>query len=212
MSIQVLQKVAIYVIPLILAITIHEAAHAYVAHRFGDDTAKSQGRLSLNPLVHIDILGTILFPLLGLIAGGFIFGWAKPVPINYGRLLNPKRNILWIALAGPFSNLFMALVWLLVLSLSRNFNAYFASQLVLMAQAGVSINISLMIINLLPILPLDGGRIVYSLLPNKQAFQYSKSERYGMLILLTLLILGGLSYIIQPIYSVTIKLLLSLIQ
>lgn len=206
-----LQTLAIYIIPLIFAITLHEAAHAYVAHRFGDDTAKHMGRLSLNPLVHIDLIGTILFPLLGLMAGGFMFGWAKPVPINYARLVNPKKNILWIALAGPLANFFMALVWLLIISLSAYLSSYFANPISLMAKAGLSINISLMIINLLPILPLDGGRIVYSLLPDKQAYQYSKSERYGMIILLGLLVFGGLSFILQPIYNIIINLLLNLI-
>ncbi len=211
-GLSVIQKIAVYAIPLIFAITFHEAAHAYVANRHGDNTAKMMGRLSLNPLHHIDPIGTILFPLIGILFGGFIFGWAKPVPINFGRLHNPKRDILWVALAGPLANFTMALIWAIFLKLSFYLDSYFGTPISLTAQAGISINISLMLLNLLPILPLDGGRIVFSLLPNVQANKYAKSEPYGMFILIFLLMIGGLTYIIQPIYLTIVNLILSLLM
>ena len=211
-GLSVIQKIAVYAIPLIFAITFHEAAHAYVANRHGDNTAKMMGRLSLNPLHHIDPIGTILFPLIGILFGGFIFGWAKPVPINFGRLHNPKRDILWVALAGPLANFTMALIWAIFLKLSFYLDSYFGIPISLTAQAGISINISLMLLNLLPILPLDGGRIVLSLLPNAQANKYARTEHYGMFILIFLLMIGGLTYIIQPIYLTIVNLILSLLM
>ena len=211
-GLSVIQKIAVYAIPLIFAITFHEAAHAYVAKRHGDNTAKMMGRLSLNPLHHIDLIGTILFPLIGLIFGGFIFGWAKPVPINFGRLHNPKRDMLWVSLAGPLANFAMALIWAIILKLSFYLDSYFGTPISLTAQAGISINISLMLLNLLPILPLDGGRIVLSLLPNAQANKYAMTEPYGMFILIFLLMIGGLTYIIQPIYLTIVNLILSLLR
>ncbi len=211
-GLSVIQKIAVYAIPLIFAITFHEAAHAYVANRHGDNTAKAMGRLSLNPLHHIDPIGTILFPLIGLLFGGFIFGWAKPVPINFGRLHNPKRDMLWVALAGPLANFAMALVWAILLKLSFYLDSYFGTPISLTAQAGISINISLMLLNLLPILPLDGGRIVFSLLSNAQANKYARTEPYGMFILIFLLMIGGLTYIIQPIYLTIVNLILSLLR
>ena len=211
-GLSVIQKIAVYAIPLIFAITFHEAAHAYIANRHGDNTAKMMGRLSLNPLHHIDPIGTILFPLIGLLFGGFIFGWAKPVPINFGRLHDPKRDMLWVALAGPLANFAMALVWAILLKLSFYLNSYFGIPISFMAQAGISINISLMLLNLLPILPLDGGRIMFSLLPNVKANKYARTEPYGMFILIFLLIIGGLTYIIQPIYLTIVNLILSLLS
>ena len=210
-SLSVIQKIAVYAIPLIFAITFHEAAHAYVANRHGDNTAKMMGRLSLNPLHHIDLLGTIIFPLIGLVLGGFIFGWAKPVPIDFSKLHNPKRDLLWVAIAGPIANLAMALIWAIFLKLSFYCDSYFATPISLMSQAGISINISLMILNLLPILPLDGGRVVFSLLPNVQANKYAKTEPYGMWVLIFLLMVGGLTYIIQPIYLTIVNFILSLL-
>ncbi len=211
-GLSIIQKVAVFIIPLVLAITLHEAAHAFMAKKYGDRTAMMLGRLSLNPLRHIDPIGTILFPLIGIMLGGFIFGWAKPVPINYASLHNPKKDILWIALAGPVSNFAQALVWALILKLSFMLGGYFGMPLGLMAQAGIMINISLMLLNLLPILPLDGGRVLFSLLPIKQANIYARMEPYGMWILIALLLLGGLTYIIQPMYSTIITFILSLIQ
>lgn len=207
-----IQTIAVYILPLILAITLHEAAHAYMAHKYGDDTAKQYGRLSLNPMHHIDILGTIIFPLFSIVlGGGMIFGWAKPVPINFARLHNPKKNLFWVALAGPLSNLAMALIWALAFKASIYMDSYFGHPFALMAQAGIGINISLMILNLLPILPLDGGRMIFSLLPAKQAQQYSTTERYGMWIILILLFTNILGAIIQPIYSVIVHLIYSLL-
>ncbi|RTL12176.1 MAG: site-2 protease family protein [Neisseriaceae bacterium] len=209
-NLSVVQTVAVYIIPLIFAITLHEAAHAFVAHKYGDNTAKLLGRLSFNPTHHIDPFGTIVFPLISIVLGamsggaGFIFGWAKPVPINFSKLKNPKKDLLWIALAGPLSNLAMALIWGLALKGTLYLDSYFGIPLSLMAQAGISINISLLILNLLPILPLDGGRILFSLLPVKQAQQYAQTERYGMWILIALLLLGGLNYIMQPLYTLLV--------
>jgi Zn-dependent protease len=197
---------------------LHEAAHAFVAHKYGDNTAKQLGRLSLNPLHHIDPIGTVLFPMISIVLGamsgvgaGIIFGWAKPIPIDFRKLDNPKKNLLWIALAGPLANLAMALIWGLALKGSMYMDSYFGNPLSLMAQAGVSINISLMLLNLLPILPLDGGRIVFSLLPQPYAAKYSTSERYGMFIILGLLLLGGLTFIIQPFYNLLVGLIYTLI-
>jgi Zn-dependent protease len=209
-NLSIVQTVAVYIIPLIFAITLHEAAHAFVAHKYGDNTAKLLGRLSLNPMHHVDPFGTVVFPLISIVLGamsggaGFIFGWAKPVPINFSKLKSPKKDLLWIALAGPLSNLAMALIWGLLLKGTLYLDSYFGIPLSLMAQAGISINISLLILNLLPILPLDGGRILFSLLPVKQAQQYAQTERYGMWILIALLLLGGLNYIMQPLYSLLV--------
>lgn len=207
----IIQQIAVYAIPMIFAITLHEAAHAFMAHKYGDDTAMLLGRLSLNPFRHIDFIGTIILPLLGVILGGFIFGWAKPVPINFNRLKNPKVDLFWIAFAGPAANFVMALVWALILKLSAYLNAYFGTPLNLMAQAGIAVNISLMILNLIPILPLDGGRMLFSLLPEKQAIAYARVERYGMWILIALLLFGGLNYVIKPLYLSIVNFILALI-
>lgn len=208
----IIQKVAVYALPLIFAITLHEAAHAYVANKYGDSTAKILGRMTVNPLPHIDLLGTIVFPMIGVLFGGFIFGWAKPVPINFSRLHNPKKNLFWVAFAGPLSNLAMALVWALILKASMYMSNFFGTPLSLMAQAGIAINISLMLINLVPILPLDGGRMLFSLLPNQQATKYARTEPYGMIILLLLLVIGLFNFVIQPIFSVIVNAILYLIR
>lgn len=211
LSLSVMQKIAVYIIPLIFAITFHEAAHAYVAYRHGDATAKLMGRLSINPLHHIDLVGTIIFPLIGIVLGGFIFGWAKPVPINFDKLHNPKKDLFWVALAGPLANLAMALIWALIFKLSIYCGNYFGQPINLMSQAGISINVSLMVLNLLPILPLDGGRVVFSLLPSREAAVFAKIEPYGMWILIFLLLVGGLTYIIGPIYRSIVNLIFSLL-
>jgi Zn-dependent protease len=184
--IQLVQTVAIYALPLLFAITLHEAAHGYVARHFGDMTAYAQGRVSLNPLRHIDVNGTILVPLvLIMLSGGkFAFGWAKPVPVNYSALRKPKQHMAWVAAAGPAVNLAMALAWALVLKLGVEVRGDLSGVFTQMALAGVVVNIVLTAINLLPILPLDGGRIVAGILPRALSRQYGKAERWGSYLLL----------------------------
>jgi len=211
----VVQKIAIYALPVIFAITLHEAAHGYVARHFGDNTAYVLGRVSLNPLRHIDPIGTVLVPLLILLttSGAFLFGWAKPVPVDFGGLRHPKRDMLWVAAAGPLSNLFMALLWALALKfmLIAPQNT-FSVPLRLMAEAGITVNLVLMLLNLLPILPLDGGRIVVSLLPNRLAYRFSRLERYGFPILLILLFTNMLGAILNPMLSASIYVIATLFQ
>ena len=181
------QTVAIYALPVLFAITLHEAAHGYVARHFGDMTAHAEGRISLNPLRHVDLNGTIIVPLvlIALSGGKFAFGWAKPVPVNYSALRKPKQHMAWVAAAGPAVNLLMAIGWALllksVIELPRGFASVFLSQ---MAVAGIVVNLVIMVINLLPILPLDGGRILVGLLPRQLAREYARTERWGGYVLL----------------------------
>jgi len=189
-----IQTIAIYAIPVIFAITLHEAAHGYVARHFGDKTAFMLGRISLNPLRHIDLVGTIVVPLLILVtsklfgSAGILFGWAKPVPVNFHALRHPKRDMLWVAAAGPAANLAMALGWALALKAAILLpKGDFSLPLSLMAEAGITVNIVLMVLNLLPILPLDGGRIAVSLLPDRLALGYARLEPFGFPILLALI-------------------------
>ena len=189
-----IQTIAIYALPVIFAITLHEAAHGYVARHFGDKTAFMLGRISLNPLRHIDLVGTIVVPLLILVtsklfgSAGILFGWAKPVPVNFHALRHPKRDMLWVAAAGPAANLAMALGWALVLKAALLLpKGGFSLPLSLMAEAGITVNIVLMVLNLLPILPLDGGRIAVSLLPDRLALGYARLEPFGFPILLALI-------------------------
>jgi len=212
MNIYVLiQTIALAAIPVLFAITLHEAAHGYVARHFGDLTAYQQGRVSLNPLHHIDPIGTVLLPLLTLFVGGILFGWAKPVPVNFSALRHPKQDMLWVALAGPASNLAMALLWGALMKLALiNPNNYFAQPLMGMAQIGVTINAVLMVLNLLPLPPLDGGRIAMSLLPHRQAYKLAKVEPYGMVILILMAVVpvGGqpiLGWILTPLVSWVIQ-------
>ena len=199
------QTVAIYALPVLFAITLHEAAHGYVARHFGDMTAYAQGRISLNPARHIDLVGTIIVPIAILLAtklagsSGFLFGWAKPVPVNYSALKNPKRDMMWVAAAGPASNLVMALGWALLYKLGLAMGpGDYATPLKLMSVAGIEVNLVLMLLNLLPILPLDGGRIVAGLLPARMSWQYSKLEPWGFPILLLLMFSGYLGVILGP--------------
>ena len=199
------QTIAIYALPVLFAITLHEAAHGYVARYFGDMTAHAQGRISLNPIRHIDLVGTIAVPILILVASkllgssGLLFGWAKPVPVNYSALRNPKRNMLWVAAAGPLSNLAMALAWALLFKAADVLPpSDYTRPLKLMGFAGIEVNVVLMLLNLLPILPLDGGRIVASLLPSRMAWQYAKLEPWGFPILLVLLFTSLLGVILDP--------------
>lgn len=205
---QLIQTVAIGAIPVLFAITLHEASHGYVARHFGDMTADKAGRISLNPLHHIDPVGTILLPLLTLWMGGILFGWAKPVPVNFAALRNPKKDMLWVAIAGPASNLVMALGWALIYKMGLMFpENYFAGPLLGMAQIGIQINVVLMVLNLLPLPPLDGGRVAVSLLPHRQAFQLSKVEPYGMFILIFLAVTPVLSLILSPLIGLVFKML-----
>lgn len=196
-------KIAISAVPIIFAITVHEASHGYAAKYFGDLTAEKLGRITLNPLKHIDPLGTVILPALTLIIGGVLFGWAKPVPVNFGNLRNPKKDMLWVAAAGPASNLVMAILWGILLGfVKRGLDAgefpNTAYLLIDMAYVGITINIVLMVLNLLPMPPLDGGRIAVSLLPNNLAMQLSRTEKYGFIILIALMFMGVLGKILSP--------------
>ena len=221
------QTLAVYAIPVLFAITLHEAAHGYVARHFGDMTAHAQGRISLNPVRHVDLIGTVLVPLAILFAtsGKFLFGWAKPVPVNYSALRKPRRHMAWVAAAGPGANLLMALLWLMVLragvsasdrsaawtEVSHRFGSGglveaslrhgegAADFLIGMGAAGVLVNLIFMLLNLLPIPPLDGGRIVTSLLPARAAWRYAKLEPWGVPILLLLLFTNVLSGVLGPL-------------
>ncbi|WP_035383641.1 site-2 protease family protein [Ferriphaselus sp. R-1] len=205
---QLIQTIVIAAIPVLFAITLHEAAHGYVARHFGDMTAYAAGRISLNPIRHIDPVGTILLPLLTLAVGGILFGWAKPVPVNFSALRHPKKDMLWVALAGPASNLVMALGWALVAKVAWAFpGSYYAEPMLEMAQMGIKINAVLMVLNLLPLPPLDGGRIAVSLLPYRQAYQLSKIEPYGMMILIVLAVTPVLSWILSPLYRAFVQVL-----
>jgi Zn-dependent protease len=206
-ELNLIQKIAIYALPVLLAITLHEAAHAYAAKRFGDATAYMMGRMTLNPLKHIDPVGTVLLPLLSVVIGGFLFGWAKPVPVNFGALRNPRVGMRWVAAAGPAANLVMAIMWVLLLKLAIVMDNDYSRPLALMSQAGIGINVVLMVLNLMPILPLDGGRIVESLLPRRLAYNFSRLEPYGMWILLALVFTGLLSPILRPFTTMVYELL-----
>jgi Zn-dependent protease len=195
------QTVAIYALPVLFAITLHEAAHGYVARHFGDMTAHAEGRISLNPLRHIDLNGTVIVPLvlIALSGGKFAFGWAKPVPVNYSALRKPKQHMAWVAAAGPAVNLLMAIGWALllksVIELPRGFASVFLFQ---MAVAGIVVNLVIMAINLLPILPLDGGRILVGLLPRGLAREYARTERWGGYVLMAFI---GLSLLDAWLYD-----------
>ena len=214
-----IQTICISALPVIFAITLHEAAHGYAARHFGDTTAWVAGRISLNPLRHIDPVGTLLVPALILftsyMAAGtpMLFGWAKPVPVNFGRLRNPKRDMLWVAAAGPGVNLLMAMGWAAMLKLAvlMPFNIY-SQPLAEMSMTGININLVLMVLNLLPLPPLDGGRIAVSLLPLRQALKFAQLERWGFPILLLLLFTGILSDIMWPFVSIFRSLIILLFQ
>jgi Zn-dependent protease len=185
------QRIVVWILPVVFAITVHEVAHGWVAKKYGDNTAFMQGRLTLNPIKHIDLVGTIIIPGLLLITGtGFIFGWAKPVPVDASNFKNPRADMAIVALAGPVSNLLMAVIWALIARVGVNIgasNEAIALPLIYSGVAGISINLVLALINLLPIPPLDGSRILTGVLPNYWAWQYNKLERFGFIILLILL-------------------------
>lgn len=200
----VVQRIIVWLLPVIFAVTGHEVAHGWVARLYGDRTAEQQGRLSLNPLKHIDPFGTVILPGLMLITfSGLLFGWAKPVPIDTRNFKNPKRAIMMVALAGPMANVVMAICWAGLARVGVFFHEseFISLPLIYMSFAGISINLSLCLINLLPIPPLDGSRIVSGLLPDYWAWQYNRLERYGFIILLVLLATNMLSVILSyPLY------------
>lgn len=193
------QKIAIWALPVLFAITVHEAAHGYAARALGDPTAESLGRLSLNPLRHIDPFGTVLLPILMLVLGGFLFGWAKPVPVAMHRMRHPRRDMALVAAAGPASNAAMALGWALLLRIALEADPAgegFWLGVRLMSVAGIAINVMLLVLNLLPLPPLDGGRVLAGLLPPAGARLLDRVERYGLLILVALLATGILGKIL----------------
>ena len=207
-----IQTLAISALPVILAITLHEAAHGYAARHFGDPTAWQAGRISLNPLRHIDPVGTILVPAIILLAsaGNFLFGWARPVPVDFGRLRNPKKDMFWVAAAGPGVNLLMALGWALLLKSTVSMPPHgYSMAMAEMARVGINVNAVLMLLNLLPLPPLDGGRIAVSLLPHRAAWKFAQIEPYGMIILLALLFTGVLERTLGPLMGLFLMLLKS---
>ena len=210
MELSLIQKIVVYAPPVIFAITVHEAAHGFAAKHFGDMTAFNAGRITLNPLKHIDLFGTILLPAMTILLGGILFGWAKPVPVDFRRLRNPKKDMLWVAAAGPASNFLMAIIWIFVIKLSIGAPEAISFPLVEMGKAGISINIVLMVLNLLPLPPLDGGRIAVSLLPMPYAIKFAQIERYGFIILIALMFSGVLNKILDPFINVVYSLIISL--
>jgi Zn-dependent protease len=200
-----LQQLSVMALPLLLAITLHEAAHGLIAEKFGDKTARRLGRVSLNPLRHIDPLGTVALPLLMYFTTGFIFGWAKPVPVDWRNLRNPRRDMAWVALAGPAANLLMMVLWGLISRIGFHMHnagmEWVAMPLMYMGGFGLLINAILMILNLFPLPPLDGGRILVSLLPPAAARHVAAIEPYGIIILILLLASGILSYLIDPLIA-----------
>jgi len=210
----IVRIIAIYALPVLFAITLHEAAHGYVARHFGDMTAYAQGRISLNPARHVDLVGTIIVPIAILVlskfagGAGLLFGWAKPVPVNYSALRRPRQNMLWVAAAGPGANLAMAFFWAALFKTADILPInYFTEPLLLMSKAGMEVNIILMLLNLLPILPLDGGRIVASLLPSRMAWGYAKLEPWGFPILLLLMFTSVLGIILAPMVNFSFRVL-----
>jgi Zn-dependent protease len=195
-----MQRIAVTAIPMIFAITVHEAAHGYVARHFGDMTADRMGRITLNPIKHIDPIGTVLVPCITMFIGGIFFGWAKPVPVDFSKLHHPKRDMLWVAAAGPGANLIMLIIWGLVIKFFGANMPFIA----LMGAAGILTNTVLMVLNLIPLPPLDGGRIAVSLLPIKLAVKFAQIERYGFIILIVLLMTHILDKIMWPFVMATL--------
>ena len=197
-----LQKIIIYATPVLFAITVHEVAHGWIASKLGDQTARMMGRLTLNPIKHVDPVGTIIVPIVMLMLSPFILGWAKPVPVDWRNLRRPRQDMAWVALAGPGSNLLMMILWALlakIIIVSGLGNYNYAVPFIAMAMVGITINIVLMVLNLIPIPPLDGSRIVSALLPPRTAAQYNRLEPYGLMIVLLLLFSGILGRFFFPV-------------
>ncbi|HEB99173.1 MAG TPA: site-2 protease family protein [Thiotrichales bacterium] len=208
-----IQTISVSILPLIFAITVHEVAHGWVASKLGDPTARMLGRLTLNPIKHIDPIGTLLVPGILLLLGGFIFGWAKPVPVDWRNLRNPRRDMALVAAAGPGANLAMAIGWTLIAKvglLLAPVSPWVSLPLILMGKVGIYLNLILMVLNLLPLPPLDGGRVLVGLLPPQAAASVARIEPYGFYILLALLFFGVLGRIIGPPIFVLERLLYSL--
>jgi Zn-dependent protease len=205
-----IQLLAVLALPVVLAITVHEAAHGWVANRLGDRTALMLGRVTFNPIKHIDPLGTILIPAVTFLVGGFLFGWAKPVPINPRNLHHPRSDMALVAAAGPLSNLLQAIVWGATIHLGMlllDISEWVALPMIYMGAAGVAINVFLMVLNLVPLLPLDGGRVLNAVLPPRWSYYYSRLEPFGLVILVVLLVSGVLSSVLIPIVMGTVDLL-----
>ncbi|MCU7799682.1 MAG: site-2 protease family protein [gamma proteobacterium symbiont of Lucinoma myriamae] len=210
MDASTIQKITIWILPVLLAVSLHEAAHAWMANKKGDSTARLSGRLTFNPLKHIDPIGTILVPILMIVFTGFAFGWAKPVPVDVRNLKNPQKDMMWVALAGPASNFIMAIMWAVFLNVSIFFvdnSSSVSLFFLLMPVAGITINVILGVLNLLPIPPLDGGRIMSGLLSPRASMQYSKIEPYGFFIIIALMLTGLLSNIIFPVINLVLMVL-----
>lgn len=214
MELNIVQKILLWLVPLIFAITVHEAAHGWVANKLGDPTAKNLGRVTLNPIKHIDIFGTIIIPGILIMLGGIVFGYAKPVPVNWSNLRNIRRDMALVALAGPVSNLIMALMWACVaklgLSLYSGDAIHAGFILYAMGGIGIFINLVLMSLNILPIPPLDGSRVVMSFLKGQAALFYARIEPYGFFIVLGLLMLGALTHVLMPMVGYCLKIIYTL--
>lgn len=194
-----LQLIAIWILPVIFAITLHEVGHGWAAFKLGDNTAHQLGRITLNPIKHIDPIGTVILPSLLLVTTGFVFGWAKPVPVNFQQLNQPRRDMALVALAGPGANLLMLLFWAIIINIGFFFYSSYEAAIffIYVGQAGVIINFILMLLNLLPILPLDGGRVVHAMLPLNMADKFGRLEPFGIIVLIVLLLTGVLQQIMQ---------------
>lgn len=205
MQLSMIQYIAVAIIPVLFAITVHEVAHGWVASRLGDPTAKMLGRLTLNPIKHMDLVGTVIVPVAMLVLGGFIFGWAKPVPVDARNFKYPQRDMVWVAIAGPLSNLLMAFLWAIVLKVSvttLSVEHWLSVPLLHMAKIGMQINLVLMVLNLIPVPPLDGSKVLMGFLPGPAAYKFSRLEPYGLFIIIALIYLGVLSALLQPVMAI----------